>query len=880
MPERLLAIKLFLVKLVRELRNKEVQIFLFALALGTTAITAPSLLAERLSSGVKSYSEDVLGGDARLSTPLELDEKWIERGEELGLRSSRSLFFPSIVVNPDNANFQLARIRVVDDNYPLKGNLIAVSELAAVDVGQGDKRDSDEVTNEHLSPPPPQGEIWLEEFLALLLGVEIGEKVSLGETQLTFTKYLLEEPGRASFFSFAPRAMLNFADLEATRLILPGSRLRYNYLWAGDEDREELNLFLDELEPRLEVNQRLIRADDKDSGFTDVLRRLRAFLMLSGSLCIFLSAFALLLSVRHFIDRNRRYVALLKTIGYSPGQSLLYLWKRITPAALLAYILGCCGGWLGYKVTAFYLAPVLPPPDNSLLWLPFAVSAASAVICLLTFALPGLWRLAYATPLALLRPSTDKFGMQQLLTTLIACVGIFTLLLFYSNDLVVSSGLFGTVIALILVMGLVGYGIMKLLHDHVANKQIAVPLKLALVSLFRYWPINSFQILSFAAAFMLIGILSIMRVSFINDWQDNIDPTTPNYFLVNIGPDKLQPVRDLLTENQVEEGVFAGMVRGKLIRVDGEGLAERTKRLGTHSDEAEREFNLGWSDDLPEHNQLIEGQWWSEAQATAALVANADGGASAGLDLGIDDDAWEDAYPLSIEEEIATDFGIEIGTKLEFVVGGRTIYGVASNLRRVDWSDFNPNFYVLFPDGALENFPRTYMTSFYLPQDKKELLLELVREFPTFSIISVERILVQLQEILDLVSNAMQLILLLSLLAALAVFVAAVQVSIELRARTTATLRLIGETARQAFVHNLLEFCFIGLLAGILAVLGSEIVVWAVYEHLLDQRFVPHYYFWILCPIFSTLLAGLVGALWSRKVINIPPRDTLRTLGV
>ena len=837
---------IFLVKFLRDLRNREIQIFLFALALGTAAITAPALLAERLNSGVKVYTGDILGADASLSSRTPVDEALLKPALGAGLGFSRTLRFSSIVVNPQNANYRLARIKAVDNNYPLKGRLVATSII-----GQ-------EAQEEQTSPPPALGELWLEEFLANVLEVVPGDKITLGEAELTFTKYILAEPGRSSFFSFAPRAMLNFEDLEATGLVIPGGRFRYGYLWSGSE--QDINDYTDFLRPNLELNQELVKADDEDSNFSDVLSRLRAFLLLSGSLCIFLSSFALLLCLRHFIDRNRRYVALLKTIGYSPLKTLWYLWQRIAPAALVAYVLGCLGGILGYLVTAYYLAAVLPPAEDGFLLAPFAISGFSTLICLLTFALPALWRLAYLPPLALLRPPPKRTDLWQIVTSIIACGGIFILLLFYSNDLKVAAALLAAVIALVLIIAILGYGIMKFIHDRISTMRINISLKIAIVSIYRSWSINSFQILSFTTAFMLIGTLAIMRISLINDWQDNIQPTTPNYFLINIQPEQVTPVRDLLANNDLEEGVFAGLVRGKLTKVDGEDLVTRTKRLGTYDNEAEREFNLGWGDENPEHNQLVEGSWW-DAKEDFSRYAN----------LGV-------PYPVSIEESIAKDFDIELGTQLEFVVGGRKFYGVATSVRRVDWRDFNPNFYILFPTAALENFPQTYITSFYLPDDKRDFLLSVVKQFPTLSIISVDLILEQLKEVLTLAANAMQLILLLSLLAALAVFMAALQVSIDLRARTTATLRLIGETSRQALAHNMLEFAIIGFLSGVLAVVGSEAIVWGIYEFVLEQVFVPHYYFWIICPVASTLLAIAVGYVWTRRVINMLPQNALRLL--
>ena len=705
----------------RELRNREIQIFLFALTLGTAAITAPALLGERLSSGVVTYAADVLGGDASLSSPTPVPEELLAPAEELGLEFSRRISTPSIVTDVLGEKYQLTRLRAVDSNFPLRGQLVA----SATPV------DGEESAQGQDSAPPQRGEIWLENFLAKSLEVELGEEVNLGASRFRFTKILIEEPGRASFFAFAPRAMINMQDLPATGIIGGSSRVTYRYIWAGEP--ESLTAFLAGLEGELQVNQRIIRADDEDTNFLDILRRLRAFLLLSGSLCIFLSSFALLLAIRHFTERNRRYVALLKTLGYTPVKTLGYLTRRIMPAAVVAYFLGCFGGWLGYKLTAFYLADLLPPASSAINLLPFVISGVSTLICLLTFALPSLWRLAALPPLYLLRPSAAKLELDQVVTSIIACAGIFCLLLYYSRDLILSSAIFGAVVGLIVVLSVLGYGLMNLIHKAVSKSRANVGIKIALTSLFRSWPINSFQILAFAAAFMLIGILSIMRVSFINDWQKTVEPGTPNYFLVNIQPDQVDGLKQRMAQNEIEEGVFAGIVRGKLVKVDGEGLRERTQRLGTYDDEAEREFNLGWSDTLPEHNKMVAGEWWSQNAPAYGLE-------------GIS----SDAYPVSMEDEIAADFGATMGTRLEFLIGGRTLYGEVVNLREVDWGDFKPNFYILFPDGALDDFPGTFITSFHLPVAKDDFLLEVLRNFPSFGIISVERILGQLRDIMTL----------------------------------------------------------------------------------------------------------------------------------
>ena len=116
--------------------------------------------------------------------------------------------------------------------------------------------------------------------------------------------------------------------------------------------------------------------------------------------------------------------------------------------------------------------------------------------------------------------------------------------------------------------------------------------------------------MAFAAAFMLIGILTVMRVSLVKDWQKVVEPGTPNNFLINIAPPEVPAVEEFISKRTIATEPLFGIVRGKLITVNAESLAERTKRLGTYGSEAEREFNLSWSSRVPSHNRLKKGSWW------------------------------------------------------------------------------------------------------------------------------------------------------------------------------------------------------------------------------------------------------------------------------
>ena len=827
------------VGLWRELRAKETQIFLLALTIGTAAITAPALLAERLNQGVRGYTAELLGADARLESPLPVDEELLAAAANYGLTTARSIETPSVIYNLRTEAFHLVSLSAVTANFPLRGDLLISEDLAG-----------------EAAPAraPGPGEIWLDTRAAQLLAAAIGDQMEVGETSLRFTAYLRQEPGRASFFSFAPRAMMNLADIEASRLVFPGSRLEYHYLWSGE--KENMRTYMNRVVKEKTENQELIRAGEEDEDFVDLLRRLNSFLLLSGSLTVILAALALVLTTRYYLDENARYVALLKTLGYTPRQVLLYLARRLLPPAFAAYLLGCLLGWLGYVVISQILAAFLPAAESGLLWQPFALGLVSVLICLSAFALPNLAELVNVAPNTVLRSRRINDATQlmrgkqtTLLTTAATGGGIFTLILLYSGNLIITLSLLGGLIGLILLTAAINYGILRFSFARLSA--LGVVWRIGLSSLYRNWHINSLQILAFAMTFMLIGVLAVMRISLVNDWQTVIKPGTPNNFLINIAPAEVDALQQFMTKRTIRPEPFSGMVRGKLVRVNGESLIERTKRLGTYSSEAEREFNLSWSSKLPTHNLLEAGTWWQPITEKSEV------------------------YPVSIENGIAQEFGLSLNDELEFIIGGVTLKAYLANTREVDWGDFKPNFYVLFPPLALEDFPRTFITSFYVPPEQSDTLRDLVKTFPTISLISVDSILKQMAAIFNLVSNAMQLILFLGVVAAIAVFFATLQVSIRLRSITTATLRLIGESNRQAMLHNLLEFCFLGLVGGILAAVGTEIVIYCVYRFLLEQEFSPHGYL-ILAPILGVLLAGCAGFVWCRQAIIISPQRLLK----
>src|SRR5690606_38025660 len=87
---------------------------------------------------------------------------------------------------------------------------------------------------------PAPGTIWLSRAGAEALDARIGDSVGIGNSQLRLAALVVQEPDAAlDYFNTAPRVFLNLADVPATGLVQPGSRISYRLVVAGSASAVE-----------------------------------------------------------------------------------------------------------------------------------------------------------------------------------------------------------------------------------------------------------------------------------------------------------------------------------------------------------------------------------------------------------------------------------------------------------------------------------------------------------------------------------------------------------------------------------------------------------------------------------------------------------------
>jgi putative ABC transport system permease protein len=232
-----------------------------------------------------------------------------------------------------------------------------------------------------------------------------------------------------------------------------------------------------------------------------------------------------------------------------------------------------------------------------------------------------------------------------------------------------------------------------------------------------------------------------------------------------------------------------------------------------------------------------------------------------------------------VESEFARSNQLALGDELIFEIEGRPLTTVITSIRSVAWDNLQPNFYLIFSPEVLTDFPSTFMTSFYLQSDQKQLLSDLLRKFPTMTVLEVDALIEQIQTIVGQVTLAVEFMLVLILLSGAMVLLASIQASLDERMQQFAILRTLGASNRLVRLSLALEFALLGGFAGLLATLGAEATVYGLEREIFDLTYTPTPLLWFVGPVIGAVLISTVGMLATRKVLDQPPVAVLRSLG-
>lgn len=838
----------------RELRSGEMRLLFVALCIAVAAVSAVGFLADRVGRALEVEARQMLGADLVVVSDQPLDKGLRQEAEKRGLRTAQTLVFPSMVLAGGRS--QLVEIKAVSDTYPLRGQLRTATQPGLTDVA--------------VNRGPTAKTVWVDERLHGALGLLPETPLHVGQLVLPATALITREPDRSmNLFAMAPRLMMHIDDVPASGLLQFGARVRYRLLIAGPE--KALAEWRDWASGKLARGQRLEDIENARPEIRTALDKAQRFLGLATLLTVILSAIAVALAARRYMQRHLDACAVLRCLGTTQGRLLRLHALSFLAMALAAALLGVLFGFAAHFVLVSAMADLvssdLPLPGIR----PALEGALVAGVLLFGFAMPPLLQLARVPTLRVLRrelgPPAPLAVIGYLFGFLLLCGLIFRA----AGDVRLGSlAIAGFSGALAL------FWFLAWLAIRLASRWrggIGFGWRQGLATLARHGTANTLKIVALGIGLMALLLLGVTRLELVDAWQKSVPADAPNRFVINIQPEQQVGVAQWLAGQGIA-AELAPMVRARLLRINDRPVSaadfpedERAQRL------IEREFNLSWRASLPEGNEVTAGRWF------AALAAGHQGKVGAHPALAATKTGDEAKGEASVEAGLAKTLGIALGDRLVFAVAGVEKNVAVTSLRKLDWDSMRVNFFVLTPPGVLDDAPASYITSFHLPNERRMVTSQLVEAFPNLTVVDIDAILAQIQSVVGQVVGAVQFVFLFTLAAGAVVLYAAFLSAIDERRFELAVMRALGARREQLRQALLVELAAVGSLAGLIAALGAA----GLGQLLARQVFQIEPAFSLSSPLIvaagCALATSFAGWLGMRRLLGVSPLEALRQGG-
>lgn len=801
----------FLSYAVRDiLRTKSISVFfVLNLALGLLGFVLIESFRNAVDQRMAQNSQEVLGADLSVSGRRELQPQEEKALQEIvqGWPQAQQVELYSMI-SLDSAS-RLVQIKTLPEGFPFYGKFkiqtgTAVAELTGSDL--------------------QTGQIWIYPELRDQIGLTLGQTVKMGEGSFVVSGFVEDDVGSVwGAFSLAPRVFIRSQDLSKTKLLTEGSLASYYRLIktpSGIDSNEVANQLSKVLsDPGLRVLSHR-RAAEQAGRF---LQYFADYLGLVAVVGLLLSALGLSYLARMFIQSKLKEMAILLSLGMRTGAVLstvlfqLILLGFVSALLVLIFavpLLDFVESWV-FKVVQMQL-------DLRLGSTVVLGSVLLATIGLVLILLPEIQRLRFVQPLVLFREYAQSQLESQIsfLWRLPALAVLCLLSVYQAHSLKIGLG-FG--LGIILIAGVV------VVLARMALKALSrvgvkgMGLRYALRSLARggIGTITSLLALSLGTAILVL--MPQIRSSLTSEIKRPPTGDLPSLFLFDVQPEQVKGLQEFAAKQGFELQTVSPLVRSRLESINGQPFEKSNvneNRFFREEEQADRTrnrtYNLTYRSKLSPSEQIVAGEYvgtWSTSEVP----------------------------PISVEERFAERLGVKMGDVLAFDVQGVEVFGKVSSLRRVRWTSFQPNFFVQFPDGVLNEAPQVYLASVPPLTDaaKAAFQLGVVRQFQNVSMIDVDRTLEKLLSVVDLISLVLNAMAVLSILVGFFVLASILADQLSRRERDVVLLKLLGADFSVIRKTLILEYWILSLSGGLVGAMFGVGAAWTLTRFVFDGVWAP-----------------------------------------
>jgi putative ABC transport system permease protein len=827
----------------RELRSgvRGFRIFLACLALGVAAIAAASSTAEAFRRGLASQAREILGGDVAVSVQLrEFTPQEQAAFQKLGRVSyaagSRGM------AQTASGERRLVELRGVAGDYPLAGKvgLIGQPSVAAAIADRGDAHGAA-----------------VEQGLLDKLGLKLGDRFLIGNSQMVATAVLVEEPDRLSRgFALGPRVLTRLKTVEDGGFVQPGLPFAETARIALYEPRDP-KAAIERL--KRELPGRTFRYRDRNDaapGIHRLIDQLEYFLGFIGLASLVAGGLGVYGAVNAYLEQRKPPIATLKALGAEGGLVRNVYLAQIALLAALGVGIGLVVGAAAPLVIGAWAKDKLPIPALFAVYpLPLVKAAAFGLLSAAAFSLAPLARARATPPASLFRADLSgglSFG-PELVGAGLAAAGLAGLAIVTAPTPLAAGIMIAGVAVSFALLWALGWGA-AVLAGH-ARAGARGPLRIGLANL--AGPHSAARTASPAIGLgvALLACVVLIQSSLLNEVAEVAPQTAPALVFTDIPGDRI-PEFDAAVARAFGEKLTpkvylrAPFVTGRIVAVRGQPVdVAHLRQQDRWAYDAD--ISMSALGPQPPDAGIKEGRWWPANYAGPPLLA--------------------------MDVDVARGAQVKVGDTVSLSILGRQIDAKVAVLRKVDFGGFGASFPLVLTPNTFEGATlRQVAIAKASKAQEAAVTRALGADFPTVNVISVREQLEAATDLFDRLALAVRGAAAVAALAGLLVLAGAIAARARARTREAATLKVLGASRAQILAAYVLEYGAVGLIAGAAGVALGYAAAWPVVVKVFEAKWSIDWKGIAVLLGGAALAAGAGGLLAAFQALSKRPAPALR----
>ncbi len=827
---------------------RRVGVYMASITLGVAALVAIQGFRDDVARSVREQARVLLGADARMSANRPFPdsvEAVVDSLAAAGHPSARVTTVVSMVMAPRTGDVRLLQVRGTEPGWPFYGEV--TTEPAGL-WGEAQSR----------------GDALVDPAVLVQLGIRVGDSLAVGTTRVRVAGTVTDLPTDVGFSTATgPRVFLSSRVLSDAGLLTFGSLARYQiYLRIPDAaEREAVRTRYRAVLRASDVNYDT--SEEQARRMTRSVDHLGRYLGLVGLGALLLGGLGVASAIHVFVKEKQATVAVLRCVGARQGSLFLAYLLQAFALGLAGSAAGVALGLLVQRLLPLAVGGLLPV-DVTPRISPLAVASGLAVGAWVAtiFALLPLLAVRDVPPLRALRhdvePARRRLDPARIGAAVALAASVLLLAVVEAPEPLDGLAFAGGLAVVTLLLWGVGRGLVAVTR-HAVPGRARYAVRQGVANLFR--PRNQTVAVTLALGFgvFVVGTVAQVESTLTGELSLEVGAGRPNLLFFDVQPDQVQGVTDLLPPVDRAGASATAIVPGRIAAVNGRSPeALRSDTTGPRPERwaLRREYRNTYRDTLTSSESVVAGRWWPKG-------ARADS---------------TKPVPVSIEEDLAGNLGVGVGDRITWDVAGRQVESRVASLRSVDWTRFEPNFFVVFEPGALEQAPQTFVILARVPDEARRQALQrdLVRGFPNVSVLDLARVQEAVESILSRVRQAVGFLGGFSVAAGILVLAGALATSRAQRLGEIALLRTLGARRNQVLTVLLTEYLVLGSLAAASGLALSLAAGWGLATWLFHIPFRPAWVVPVLVWVGMAALTVVVGLLGSRGLLRRPPLPVLR----